>query len=202
MTIQSRNSDRTQLESPDYEFCLRIRVRPHHDPSSMGVAESRTGGADALDGAAVSLDRLLAQTSPLSSFARSSYLRCHTARFSEIARLLHAVEAWRGVVIEPSPSGLRFVADGQTLGHLRWDGRLDVPLPAELARQIANEELATRDPNRLQRSQVVWMVRTHADVDRAVWLLRLAYLLTVEDRMPEVPRSTGIPRDQGGRRGR
>jgi hypothetical protein len=62
------------------------------------------------------------------------------------------------------------------LGHLRWDGRLDVPFPVELRNRLVAEEMVGIDPDESRVDRVVWIVRRPADVDRAVWLLRLSYL--------------------------
>ncbi len=94
----------------------------------------------------------------------------------EIWRVVQAVEAWPGVQIAADRSGLCLSLSGITLGHLRWSGRIDLPFGPEARDRLLAEEMAFRDPDQPDTDGVVFDVRTVADVDRAVWLLRLAYL--------------------------
>jgi len=91
----------------------------------------------------------------------------------EMWDVVQAVGAWPGIAIATDPNGLCVVLRGVTLGHLRWNGRIDLPFTPELGDRLVAEQMATRDP---ESDRVVIDVRTGADVDRAVWLLRLAYL--------------------------
>lgn len=95
---------------------------------------------------------------------------------TEIEEVLHAAERWGDVVVRPDRTGLNFIAGEMTFGHLRWDGRLDVPFPIEIRNRLVAEEMADCEPDESRRDRVVWIVRRSADVDRAVWLLRLSYV--------------------------
>ena len=94
----------------------------------------------------------------------------------EVWQVVQAIRSWQGVAIETDGAGLSFMASGATLGHLHWNGRLDLPFGAELGDRLVAEEMASRDPDQPGTGRVVFDVRRSADVDRAVWLLRLAYL--------------------------
>ena len=94
----------------------------------------------------------------------------------EVWQVVQAIRGWRGVAIETDSRGLSFMVSGATLGHLRWNGRLDLPFGAELGDRLEAEEMASRDPDEPETGRVVFDVRRSADVDRGVWLLRLAYL--------------------------
>jgi hypothetical protein len=90
--------------------------------------------------------------------------------------VVDAVSAWPGIVISQVPDGLCLRLGGLVLGRLRWNGRVDVPVGAEMRDRLVAEGMAARDPDDVEAERVVFAVRTAADVDRAVWLLRLAYL--------------------------
>ena len=101
----------------------------------------------------------------------------------EFEQVLNGVLSWHGATVRARHDELQFFAGRQTLGTLRWDGRLDVRLPARLRTRLVAEGVAAHDPPGDGRSRgAVWFVRTAHDAQHAVWLLRLAYLLAREDR--------------------
>jgi hypothetical protein len=112
---------------------------------------------------------LLAETTAMAAlWSRSSVLQ-------EIWGVVQAVEVWPGMVIAPNRSGLCLTLNGVNLGHLRFNGRLDLPFGPEQGDQLVAEGIAEHDSD--QSDRVVFDVRTVADVNYAVWLLRLAYLI-------------------------
>src|SRR4051812_33532074 len=127
--------------------------------------------------------------------AHAAYVWSRTGLLQQIQQLLQAARGWPDVVFQPDYRGLQFLAGDQALGHLRWDGRLAVPFPAELGERLVAEGMAARDPDDRRRDRVLWIVRSRMDLDRAIWLLRLAYLLTNEDRQGQV-----FPTTFGGER--
>src|SRR5436190_14299216 len=129
-----------------------------------------------------SLDTLLSQELRLPSPADTGFLWSRTGLLKEIRSVLHEAGTWPGVAIEPDRHMLRFIASGETLAHLRWDGRLDVPLPAAMRERLVAERMAACDPDQARSDRVVWIIQTSADVERAVSLLRLAYRLWDVDR--------------------
>jgi len=102
-----------------------------------------------------------------------AYLWSRTSLLKEVWDVVRAVKAWPGLKISPNSSGLCLTLNGVTLGHVRWDGRIDLPFGPELRDRLVAEEMASHDP---VTDRLVFDVRNTADVDRAVWLLRLAYL--------------------------
>ena len=94
----------------------------------------------------------------------------------EVWDVVQEVGAWPDVVVTTDLSGLCLTLGGAMLGHLRWNGRIDLPFGPEIRDRLVAEEMASRDPDQPDACRVVFVVRTMADVDRAVWLLRLAYL--------------------------
>jgi hypothetical protein len=108
--------------------------------------------------------------------ATMAWLWSRTSKLKEVWGVVQAVGAWPGVAIAPDCSGVCLVLRGVVLGHIRWNGRIDLPFGPEVGDRLVAEEMASRDPDQAGTNQVVFDVRTVADVDRAVWLLRLAYL--------------------------
>lgn len=94
----------------------------------------------------------------------------------QVWEFLQAVGGWPDLTISTDPSGLCIGIQDVTLGHLRWNGRLELPFGPEVGKRLIAEEMAAPDPDRPDTGRLVFDVRTLADVDRAVWLLRLAYL--------------------------
>ncbi len=106
-------------------------------------------------------------------------MACLWSRMRILREVWHVVKAvgdWRGVTIGTDRTGLSFMVGGATLGHLRWNGRLVLQLGTEVGDRLVAEAMASRDPDQPDKSHVVFDVRSVADVDRAVWLLRIAYL--------------------------
>src|SRR5207248_1181073 len=99
-----------------------------------------------------------------------------TSMLQEVWDVVQAARTWPGVAIKPDRGGLCLSIGGVALGHLRWNGRIDLPFGPELGDRLVAEGMATRDFNRPDQGRVVFDVRGGADVDRAIWLLRLAYL--------------------------
>lgn len=108
--------------------------------------------------------------------ATMAFLFSRTSMLKEVWEVLQAVRDWPGVSIAPDPGGLCLALHDVTLGHLRWDGRLDLPFDSEVRDRLVAEQMARPDPDRPNSRRLVFDVRTLRDVDRAVWLLRLAYL--------------------------
>ena len=95
----------------------------------------------------------------------------------EISEIVHAVAAWPEVRITPSRTGLCLTLGNVTLGRLRWNGRIDLPFGPNVLRPLMAEWMVDRDPDQPDSERAVFDVRGMADVDRAVWLLRFAYLI-------------------------
>lgn len=102
-------------------------------------------------------------------WARSSMLK-------PVWGLVQAISDWPGIVIAPDRKGMCLKLRGVVLGELRWNGRIDLPFGQAMRDRLVAEGMAARDPDQIDTERVVFDVRTLADVDHAVWLLRLAYL--------------------------
>jgi hypothetical protein len=114
--------------------------------------------------------------------AAMAFVWSRTKMLKEVWNVLQEVRRWPDVAISPDPGGLCLALSGETLGHLRWSGRIDLPFNPEVGNQLVAEKLVSRDPDHPTTDKVVFDVHTLADVDRAVWLFRLAYL-TADSRV-------------------
>jgi len=109
--------------------------------------------------------------------AAMAALWSRTGMLKEISEIVHSVAAWPEVRIAPSRMGLCLTLGNVTLGRLRWNGRIDLPFGPSVLRPLMAEWMVELDPNQPDSERAVFEVRGMADVDRAVWLLRFAYLI-------------------------
>src|SRR5258707_9594882 len=94
----------------------------------------------------------------------------------QVFDVVQVVRAWPGVTLRRDRSGVCLALGEVVLGHLRWDGRIDLPFAPETANRLVAEDMARFDPEHPDGDRVVFDLQSAADVDRAVWLLRLSYL--------------------------
>lgn len=103
-----------------------------------------------------------------------------------LKKLDEQVSLWPGISIRPYPSfGRQFRLGSSEVGRVLDDGTVEVPLTrpfrdALLAESQAQEHSLTQDSNR-----VVFHIRTAADLDHALWLLRLSYLRYALKAVPD-----------------
>ena len=91
--------------------------------------------------------------------------------------LVHAVGNWQHVKFMPDSSGLSISLGRITLGHLDWNGRLDLPLGPQARKRLVEEKMVVPDARYPGTECVMFLIRNDADVERAVWLLRLTHLI-------------------------
>jgi len=113
---------------------------------------------------------------PVSSSVTMSFLWSRTRKFKQIWEVVQAVCNWPGVTVAPDTDGVCVLANGLALGRLRWDALLELSFGLEARDRLLAEAMAHPDPEDPQSGRIVFDVRTSEDVERAVWLLRLAYL--------------------------
>jgi hypothetical protein len=104
--------------------------------------------------------------------SRMAFLWTRTSKLTEVWDIVRATRLWPEVVILADASGLCFSVTGHSLGHLDWEGRLDLPFSPKVLHEATGSEAVNRHSNR-----AVFQIQTGADVDCAVRLLRLAYLI-------------------------
>ena len=93
----------------------------------------------------------------------------------EVSNIVKGVKAWPDVTIARDRGGLCVRLRGATLGHVRWNGRIDLPFGPDVRQRLVAEEMAYPDPDQAD-GRIVFDVHNDADVERALWLFRLAYL--------------------------
>jgi len=95
----------------------------------------------------------------------------------EFWEIVQTVGSWSGTAITRDRRGLCLMLNGVKLGHLDWDGRLVLPFGPEMRDELAIPGTARLDPDPTDASRSIFIVRTPDDVNRALWLLRSAYLI-------------------------
>jgi len=105
----------------------------------------------------------------------------------QVWSVVEKVSAWPGLVVNRDCNGLCLALGGVAVGYLRWDGRLSLPFAADVSQRLLEEEMVSRDPEQPRSTRVIFDVRNLTDADRAVWLLRLAYLSVDMGGLPPNP---------------
>src|SRR4051794_27911154 len=113
------------------------------------------------------------------------FLWCRTRLVNEIGQVLHLIQAWRGVAVHCTCQGVEAAVGGVPFVDMRWDGRLVALFHRELHDHLPAEQLLECRPGEPCSDRIEWVVRKPEDVDRAVWLLRLAYLSLVNEATSE-----------------
>jgi len=112
-----------------------------------------------------------------SLWSRSSLMK-------EFWDVVQAVGTWPGAAITRDRNGLCLTLNDVKLGHLDWGGRLVLSFGPEMRDKLLAEKMANRDRNQPDTGRAIVDIRTADDVDRALWLLRFAYL--IEDAKRDV----------------
>jgi hypothetical protein len=100
-----------------------------------------------------------------------------TSRLKEVWAIVQEIGTWQGVAFAPLQNGLEVILDHVKLGRLSWSGRLDLPFAAHVADRLVAEGFGDRVSTWPESERLVLQIRTADDVDRALCLLRLAYLV-------------------------
>ena len=111
------------------------------------------------------------------SEAGMSFLRTRTSKLAEVLEIA-PTGLWPNVAITVNSSGLCFSVTGHSMRHLNWDGRLDLPFAPEVA-----DQLAAVESNKPNADRAIFLVEINADVESAIRLLRLSYLI-VDSKSP------------------
>jgi hypothetical protein len=107
-------------------------------------------------------------------WARTSLLR-------EFWDVVQAVGSWSGAMIIQDRKGLRLTLNQVELGRLNWGGQLIIGFGPESRNAIVAEGMARVDPDQPNAHRVLINIRNASDVNRALTLLRLAYLTLDSD---------------------
>jgi hypothetical protein len=109
--------------------------------------------------------------------AHMPFVWTRTSKVTEVWDIVRATRLWPDVAITADSTGLCFSVTGNSMGHLNWEGRLDLPF----APTVLDELMAAEQPGAGNPGRTVFQVQTDADVDGAVRLLRLSYLIVDSD---------------------
>jgi hypothetical protein len=87
------------------------------------------------------------------------------------------VESWPGVVVEPHRfGGQEFTLGGREFGHVHGTRQVDIPFPKRIRDVVVAAGLTSTHHLFPESGWVTTYLRSGADAERAVWLLRIAYL--------------------------
>src|ERR1700722_3053765 len=100
-----------------------------------------------------------------------------TSLFKEFWDVVQAVGSWTGARITRDRNGLSLTLNGVNLGHLDWDGRLVLPFKPEIRDELVGTKIPRRIAHHPETGRSMFDVRSAADVDRALLLLRFAFLI-------------------------
>lgn len=91
--------------------------------------------------------------------------------------IVSRVTEWDGVTAESRRNGrVEFVWAGEDIGHVDDDGSLDLPLSSPVRAALVEGGRTEPHPTYPTTGWTTFQVRSEADVDEAVRLLRLAYV--------------------------
>jgi hypothetical protein len=91
--------------------------------------------------------------------------------------VVQTVGTWSGAAIMRDRSGVCLSLNGVRLGHLNWNGRLVLPFGPEIRDELVAPRTANLDPDPADIGRSIFHVQTAADVNRALFLFRFAYLI-------------------------
>jgi hypothetical protein len=108
-----------------------------------------------------------------------AFLWSRTGLLREFLDIVEVVGAWPDARIIENRDGLTFAVNDVKLGHLKWRGQLVLAFRRESRSVIADEKL--EEPDQRDEDVIVFNIRSATDVDRALCLLRFAYLISDRD---------------------
>ena len=89
------------------------------------------------------------------------------------------VDRLQMAVARPHPhrfGGLEFNLDMAEVGHIHFNGMVDIPFNSKIRSQLLAEKRAESHHLLPETGWVSFYVRSEADVEQAIWLFRLSYL--------------------------
>lgn len=101
-----------------------------------------------------------------------------------VEQVVSGVTAWDGVSISPHRfGGTEFNLGKVEIGHIHRNGMVDIPFTRAIRAQLLIEDRA--EPHHLlpETGWISFYIHTAADVEQALWLLRLSYLHKAKRRL-------------------
>jgi Family of unknown function (DUF5519) len=96
-------------------------------------------------------------------------------------RITEAVSSWGGITLTPHRfGGTAFMLGKRELGHIHGDRLVDIPFPKPIRDQLISTGQA--EPHHIlpDSGWVSFFLRTEADVDRAIQLMRTSFELATQ----------------------
>jgi hypothetical protein len=90
---------------------------------------------------------------------------------------VQTVGTWAGARITRDRGGLGLTLNGANLGHLDWDGRLVLPFKPEIRDELVAKKISHHVVDHPENGRSIFDIQNAPDVDRALLLLRFAYLI-------------------------
>lgn len=98
--------------------------------------------------------------------------------FDAHSYVLKTVRSWTNITVQPYRfGGMEILFGIREIGHIQSSGLMDVSLGREIAQQVISEGRAQSYPLQPNSSWITFGINSRGDVHRALWLLRLGYLL-------------------------
>lgn len=87
------------------------------------------------------------------------------------------VGSWPGIAVEPHRfGGQEFTLGGREVGHVHGARQVDIPFPKRVRNVLVDEGFTSKHHRYPDSGWVTKYVDSDEDAERAVWLLRIAYL--------------------------
>ena len=91
-------------------------------------------------------------------------------------RITQVVSSWEGITLAPHRfGGTAFMLGKRELGHIHGDRLVDIPFPKPLRDQLVSTGQAEPHHIRPNSGWISFFLRTEADVDHAIELMRTSF---------------------------
>jgi hypothetical protein len=96
-------------------------------------------------------------------------------------RITEAVSSWGGITLTPHRfGGTAFMLGKRELGHIHGDRLVDIPFPKPIRDQLISTGQAETHHILPDSGWVSFFLRTEADIDHAIQLMRTSFELATE----------------------
>ena len=96
---------------------------------------------------------------------------------TKVKKLEQEISSWQGISIHPHRFGGReFLFGKAEVGHVHIGGIVDIPFPRSIRDALLAEGLAAEHQWVPNSGWITFRIRSEADFDHALWLMRLSYL--------------------------
>lgn len=104
--------------------------------------------------------------------------------------ITQTVLTWDGMAVQPHRfGGVEYVFGTREVGHIHGDYLVDIPFPTKVRNELVAAGRANPHHLLADSGWISFYVRTPADVDQAVALLRLSYEIATKQKGTQPPAS-------------